>query len=85
MMGIDFNKEGENGELKVGKDFEGSIWQRLGYTKYLCPKCPAYLKKADNGDLICLNGCHMSEGMRCRMASDMKKIVEERKLKEAHQ
>jgi hypothetical protein len=49
-----------NESLIVDKDFEGSIFERMGFTKYLCPKCGAHLWKARDGSLVCLNGCHLS-------------------------
>lgn len=76
MLGIDFNKEKKEGTLKVEKDFKGGIWEQLGYTHYICPECAAHLKEADNGDLICLNGCHMTERMRNNFSQMMKAVAE---------
>lgn len=73
MLGIDFNIEKEKGKLKEDYRFYKSIWQRLGYTRFLCPKCNAHLKEAENGDLICLNGCHMPKEM---LDNFQKKMVE---------
>jgi hypothetical protein len=47
-------------ERLVDENFEGSIFERMGFSKYLCPKCKAHLWKARDGSLICLNGCHLS-------------------------
>lgn len=46
-------------EKEVDPQFEGSISQALGLTDKLCPTCHAHLGETDDGELICLNGCHM--------------------------
>lgn len=79
MLGIDFNRERTNGELKKDEKFKNSIWKKLGYTNYFCPKCSAHLREANNGDIICLNGCHMTEEMRSEFSKEMQKIVEKHK------
>lgn len=76
MNGIDFNEKRDKGELKKDDDFKDSIWEDLEYTDYLCPVCSAHLKEAENGYLICLNGCHMSKGMMDRFSSMMHEISE---------
>lgn len=40
---------------KTDPDYEGSIWQRLGFDATLCPVCDAHLSGG-----ICLNGCHLA-------------------------
>ena len=65
VLGIDFNKERDTGKLKENP--KSPMIKLMGYSKYLCPKCNANLKEAENKDLICLNGCHMPKAMKKRM------------------
>ena len=51
---------------KEDPDFEGSLWQKLGYDSVICPECEAHLRKG-----ICLNACHLSTGARGRLAKLM--------------
>ena len=78
------NKQAEEGvfdtnwlraEKKVDPNFEGSIFQKLGFEDKLCPTCGANLR---NG--ICLNACHLSEAARKRFANLAKGSLVHRKL-----
>ena len=54
MFGFDIEKD----ELKEDTEFSGSIFEDIGYSKYLCPCCGSHLKES-MGRLICLNACHL--------------------------
>lgn len=43
----------ENQNL-IDENFEGSIFEALGFDRELCPHCKAHLK-----DGLCLNGCKL--------------------------
>ena len=43
----------QNDDGLVDKDFEGSIFQQLGFQARLCPHCKAHLGSSG----VCLNGC----------------------------
>ena len=60
-------------QLKEDKEFTGSIWEKIGYSKYICPNCKAHLKSTETG-LICLNTCHLPKVMQHDFAVEMKKI-----------
>lgn len=51
-------------------EFEGSIWQKLGYEKTLCPTCGAHTH-----DGICLNTCHLPKLMQERFAAMMREAA----------
>lgn len=55
------NLEWQKAEKKTDPDFEGSIFQELGYDAELCPTCGAHLHGG-----ICLNTCHLSDETRQR-------------------
>lgn len=63
------NPEWLSAEKKIDPDFNGSIFQKLGFEPQLCPVCGAHLKKVEDAvteayqpnDLICLNACHLVE------------------------
>jgi hypothetical protein len=74
MLGIDFNEEKNNGKLKKDEHFKGSFTEKLGFSEFICPECKAHLKDVD-GDLICLNGCHMPKQWQDRFT----KIVSEKR------
>jgi len=59
-------------EVKEDKDFKGSIFEKLGHSKYMCPECKAHLKEAD-GELICLNACHLPKHWQKRFSNLMKR------------
>ena len=40
-------------------NFEGSIHQQLGMSDILCPTCQAHCSLDSDGNLICLNACHL--------------------------
>ena len=54
-------------EKETDPNFEGSIWQKLGYEDKLCPDCGAHLHHG-----ICLNACHLSQ--RGRILDALKQI-----------
>jgi len=60
-------------ECKIDPNFKGSIFEELGHSKYLCPKCNAHLAK----DMICLNACHLPEHWQKRFAKKMSTNAEE--------
>jgi len=60
-------------EAKKDPNFKGSIFERLGFSEYLCPECNAHLKKS-GGEYICLNSCHLPKHMQKRMSDMMKEI-----------
>lgn len=71
MVGFDIEKD----NLKEAVDFKDSIFEKMGLSKYLCPKCGANLKES-YGELICLNACHLSEQSQrrfSRLISSVKK------------
>ena len=77
MFGIDFNKEREQHELEIDKHYkENSLMGKI-FSKYLCPKCNAHLKECDNGDIICLNSCHLSESSRKRLQKSISLLSEQ--------
>ena len=49
---------------KIDRKYKGSIWEKLGYDKELCPRCKTHLHKG-----ICLNACHLTSSSRQRFAS----------------
>lgn len=49
-------QEWERAMRKLDPDFEGSIWQKMGYSPELCPSCGAHIRKG-----ICLNACHLGD------------------------
>lgn len=58
-------------EKKTDPNFEGSIFQALGFSELLCPTCGAHLKDIgeENGEqfrYICLNACHLTNESRLR-------------------
>lgn len=46
-------------ELEPVDDFEDSIWDKLGYSRQICPECGSHLRND-----ICLNTCHLSDTQR---------------------
>ena len=50
-------------EKEIDPDFEGSIWQELGYDPELCSTCGAHLHGG-----ICLNVCHLSESSQAKFS-----------------
>jgi hypothetical protein len=64
---------GEGRNMKKD-DFEGSIWQALGYDRETCKKCGAHLHGR-----ICLNGCYLSPASRFFFEAGMEKIAREMK------
>lgn len=59
-----FDPEWMSAEKEIDPDFEGSLFQKLGYEARLCPTCKAHLY-----DGICLNTCHLSKVSQKRFAS----------------
>jgi hypothetical protein len=57
-------------EKKVDPNFDGSLWQKLGYEARLCPVCGAHLHEG-----ICLNACHLSTSARERFVSLMREAA----------
>lgn len=49
------NKEWQLAKKKVDPDYEGSLFEKLGFDPVLCPVCSAHLR-----DGVCLNLCHLS-------------------------
>jgi len=78
VFGICFDVKRDN--LKEDKEFEGSIWQKLAYSKYICPKCKAHLKES-MGELICLNGCHLPSQWMDDFRKQIGKIIDKHKKK----
>lgn len=72
-----FGFEPEKDDLKEDKEFEGSLWEKIEYSKYLCPSCGAHLKES-MGILICLNGCHLPVHWQKRFHKQMKEIVKQK-------
>jgi len=68
MFGIDFNEERDKGLLKIDKEFKKGLMRNMGFSKYLCPVCNAHLKDCPNGDLICLNTCHLPKQWQKRFS-----------------
>jgi hypothetical protein len=58
---------------KLKKAPANEFMKTMGFSEYLCPKCGANLKEASDGDLICLNACHLSSDMQVRFVALMKK------------
>lgn len=52
-------------------DFEGSIFEKLGFDSERCPHCKSHLKGG-----ICLNACHLSVGTYRKMHRKMMQIFE---------
>lgn len=69
--------EPEKDNLKEDKDFEDSIWKKLGYSKYLCPTCSAHLKESMD-TLICLNACHLPNHWQKRFNKQMQDVVKQK-------
>ena len=60
---------------KKDPDFEGSLFQRLGFCDLLCPDCGAHLKPVTGtGGPICLNACHLTPETQERMNSLMGRV-----------
>jgi len=76
MFGFDVEED----DLKKDKEFEGSICEKLGYSKYLCPNpnCGAHLKES-MGELICLNACHLPSHWQKRFSKQMAEISKKQK------
>jgi len=51
-----FDPEWQKADKKIDPNFEGSIFQKLGYDEKLCPTCGAHLYEG-----ICLNTCHLGQ------------------------
>jgi hypothetical protein len=60
-------------ECRVDPEFEGSIHQEIGQSKYLCPRCQCHLRES-HGNLICLNACHLSASSQRRFREEMKDL-----------
>lgn len=73
-----FSFDVEQDDLKEDKNFKGSLWEKLEYSKYICPSCGAHLKES-MGDLICLNACHLPPHWQKRFNKQMSEIVNRRK------
>lgn len=63
------NQEWLDAEKMVDPDFEGSIFQQLGFDKEMCPTCKAHLR---NG--ICLNGCHLTSDVLTKFNDMLAKL-----------
>lgn len=57
------------------ENFEGSIFEKMGFDAELCPKCNAHLHGG-----ICLNACHLSESQMKRFQLIMEQISREREV-----
>ena len=77
-MGFDPVKD----DLKEDPAFKGSIWEKLEQSKYLCPECGAHLK-ASEGELICLNSCHLPKHWQRRFSKTMEKLMKQKQNQEA--
>ena len=75
-MGFDPKKD----ELKEDPNFKGSGAEMLGQSKYLCPECGAHLKESE-GELICLNSCHLPKHWQRRFSKMMAEIMNKNKTK----
>jgi hypothetical protein len=64
-----FKKE----DMKTDEKFKGSIFDKVGMSPYLCPSCEAHLKETD-GELICLNGCHLPMQWQINFSKEMAKL-----------
>jgi len=59
---------------EVDENFEGSIFEKLGFSKYLCSTCKSHLHEG-----ICLNGCHLPESFRESFRKLVKEIFEKKR------
>jgi len=66
-----YNKKWMAAEKKVDEDFEGSLWQRMGYEARLCPFCNAHLHRG-----ICLNACHLNVKLEKKLNNTMVEVVD---------
>jgi hypothetical protein len=54
---------------KFDESFEGSLWEKMGYSNELCPICGAHLRSG-----ICLNACHLTNEQRQTFRSMLKRV-----------
>ena len=59
--------------VEVDENFEGSIFEKLGFSKYLCTTCKSHLREG-----ICLNGCHLPESFRERFHKMVEEVINKR-------
>jgi len=71
-----FKKE----DCKIDENFKDSGLKLVGLSEYLCPNCNAHLRD-NNGELICLNACHLPKQWQINFNKKMKKIQESKKVK----
>ena len=67
-------QEWQDAEKKLDPNFEGSLSQKIGCDKELCPSCNQHLKGG-----ICLNACHLGDDGARAFADTMKRFMETRK------
>ena len=59
------NKEWLEAEKKIDPNYEGSVFQKMGFDALLCPVCNAHLR-----DGICLNNCHLDRSFKNKESTD---------------
>lgn len=50
----------------IDSDFSGSLSERLGYNRLICPKCGSHLFGKED-EPMCLNACHLTQEGRNRL------------------